>query len=154
MDVRKWLLTAICVNISNSVLFTLMSKEHEYPHLTNCSLNNMTTIWLLRINKTWPTKTGNLKISHTSSSYSLNGERDNKRRNFENYRNTEGYVVSEVTKYMLERFFCQLLYSKRKEETGLFSTENLISDPSKKRPLSTQKIKTKCPKQFKFERIY
>ena len=42
MDVRKWLLRAICVNISNSVLFTLMSKEHEYPHLTNCSLNNMT----------------------------------------------------------------------------------------------------------------
>ena len=112
------------------------------------------TIWLLRINKTWPTKTGNLKISHTSSSYSLNGERENKRRNFENYRNTEGYVVSEVTKYMLERFFCQLLDSKRKEETGLFSTENLISDPSKKRSLSTQKIKTKCPKQFKFERIY
>ena len=42
MDVRKWLLRAICVNISDSVLFTLMSKEHEYPHLTNCSLNNMT----------------------------------------------------------------------------------------------------------------
>ena len=40
MDVRKWLLRAICVNISDSVLFTLMSKEHEYPHLTNCSLNN------------------------------------------------------------------------------------------------------------------
>ena len=42
MDVRKWLLGAICVNISNSVLFTLMSKEHEYPHLTDCWLNNMT----------------------------------------------------------------------------------------------------------------
>lgn len=42
MDVRKWLLRAVCVNISNSVLFTLMSKEHEYPYLTNCSLNDMT----------------------------------------------------------------------------------------------------------------
>ena len=42
MDVRKWLLRAVCVNISNSVLFTLISKEREYPHLTNCSLNNMT----------------------------------------------------------------------------------------------------------------
>ena len=35
---------------------------------------------------------------------------------------------------MLERFFRQILDSKRKEDKELFSTENVISDPSKKHP--------------------
>ena len=123
----------MCQYLQFSVVYPYV-KGTRIPSLDQLLVEQWPTIWLLRINKTWLTKTGNLKISHTSSSYSLNGERENKRRNFENYRNTEGYAVSEVTKYMLERFFCQLLDSKRKEETGLFSTENLISDPSKKRP--------------------
>lgn len=71
---------------------------------------------------------------------------ENKRRNFENYRNTEGYAVSEVTKYMLERFFCQLLDSKRKEETGLFSTEKLNKRPFEKEPPSQpRKLKPSAP---------
>ena len=64
----------------------------------------------IRIKKTRPTKTGTLRISHTSSSHGLIGENANKRRSFENAKLHREPKLPTWDKYSCNRVLRLVIY--------------------------------------------